>query len=612
MSNLYCVNLLGAYMRKFNLSSSIPILDSNEAQLLAETENSSSLHKIEDPTPNMQVQEIRKRLKSVPNHNCQLNHSRHVRKLKNSKRRARPRELGQEKNDMELIVSFDRAAIAKFHTQHSQSHDVISILPDHAINTKVADTDLALNKSTTSNVDEHMLMCINNDHSYCSSSLDSNNATSPLLNEDHTCSNTTSRESLSTLSSYEGSVVTHSSGGNGELSPLFSTPLTPHQLGSMTAHSSSSSSDLNVCDMKGNGSSEPLFEFDANIISMSRVLPKRIFDRTISILRCHSTGGNPPRLRRGPVPLPRSFSKRYSSLTELKTKAAKTKPLKNSTATSGRKGISLHRRPQSRHLRKSLSEHLKKQKMNDVETQPANARYPEMKARIPEMKLLCKDSDDCRYKKQLLKWKNEINERLNDENDCICVENEVDNTLPPHFKYVCSNIYREGVPDPDKLEMRDSLCGCDCTSHGCSCGPKSEYCCANLAGSKFAYTQEGRVQVPPGTPIYECNSKCTCPSNCRNRVVQLGKHVSLCVFMTRGKGWGVKTMQPIPANTFVCEYVGEVITKEEAERRGEMSDGAGLTYQFDLDIEDNNPAFTIDAADYGNISHFFNHSVSCA
>ena len=52
------------------------------------------------------------------------------------------------------------------------------------------------------------------------------------------------------------------------------------------------------------------------------------------------------------------------------------------------------------------------------------------------------------------------------------------------------------------------------------------------------------------------------------------------------------------------EYVGEVITSEEAERRGQLYDNKGITYLFDLDYDE----FTVDAARYGNVSHFVNHS----
>lgn len=59
----------------------------------------------------------------------------------------------------------------------------------------------------------------------------------------------------------------------------------------------------------------------------------------------------------------------------------------------------------------------------------------------------------------------------------------------------------------------------------------------------------------------------------------------------------------------VLSYVFfQVITSEEAERRGQQYDSTGITYLFDLDYESDE--FTVDAARYGNVSHFVNHSVS--
>ena len=69
-------------------------------------------------------------------------------------------------------------------------------------------------------------------------------------------------------------------------------------------------------------------------------------------------------------------------------------------------------------------------------------------------------------------------------------------------------------------------------------------------------------------------------------------------------------MERISPGSFVVEYVGEVITNEEAEERGKKYDAEGRTYLFDLDFnsgEDDN-LYTVDAAFYGNLSHFINHS----
>ena len=219
--------------------------------------------------------------------------------------------------------------------------------------------------------------------------------------------------------------------------------------------------------------------------------------------------------------------------------------------------------------------------------------------------------ESVKYKQVLLDWQFQLNRQRGGTDDIIFVENEIDMIDPPKsFTYICSNIYGEGVPDPNLPQVRDSLCGCQCYHLGKKCGPKAPYCCSTMADVPFAYTLAGKVCVTPGTPIYECNWKCSCPVDCVNRVVQHGRKIPLCIFRTgNSRGWGVKTLQPIKANTFVTEYVGEVITSEEAERRGKHYDEEGETYLFDLDFDDDH-MFTIDAKNYGNISHFFNHSVS--
>ena len=58
------------------------------------------------------------------------------------------------------------------------------------------------------------------------------------------------------------------------------------------------------------------------------------------------------------------------------------------------------------------------------------------------------------------------------------------------------------------------------------------------------------------------------------------------VFKTKNKGWGLRTLEPIPKGSFVGEYLGEIISAEEAERRGQIYDAQKQSYLFDLDLED--------------------------
>lgn len=184
----------------------------------------------------------------------------------------------------------------------------------------------------------------------------------------------------------------------------------------------------------------------------------------------------------------------------------------------------------------------------------------------------------------------------------IRVENIVDlEKAPQDFYYIDEYLPGAGVIIPD-----DPPIGCECRT----CDSKADCCFTQYAGY-CPYTSTCKVRVPPGTPIYECNKRCTCDINCMNRVVQRGTQMKLCIFRTaNGRGWGVKTLRAIRKGTFVTQYVGEVITSEEAEKRGKEYDAAGRTYLFDLDYNETEEQcpYTVDAAMYGNISHFINHS----
>ena len=104
--------------------------------------------------------------------------------------------------------------------------------------------------------------------------------------------------------------------------------------------------------------------------------------------------------------------------------------------------------------------------------------------------------------------------------------------------------------------------------------------CSDLSVKSW-YDLEGRLKDGfdyKETPmIFECNDLCGCnEGSCHNRVVQHGISVRLQVFKAFGMGWGVRPLADIPKGTFVCEYVGELISDSEAETRED-------SYLFDLD-----------------------------
>ncbi|KAM6977249.1 histone-lysine N-methyltransferase SUV39H1-like [Aplochiton taeniatus] len=203
-----------------------------------------------------------------------------------------------------------------------------------------------------------------------------------------------------------------------------------------------------------------------------------------------------------------------------------------------------------------------------------------------------------KQRQRLLAWETQINS-VGGHNRRVLVRNRVDLEGPPKdFTYI--NDYKVG----EGIQTSNMAVGCECTN--CLEDPVGG-CCPGGSGHGFAYNESGQVRVKPGQPIYECNKYCACGPNCLNRVVQQGIQHTLSIFRTdNGRGWGVRTTERIKKNSFVVEYLGEIITNEEAERRGQIYDREGSTYLFDLDyVED---VYTVDAAHYGNISHFINHS----
>lgn len=88
--------------------------------------------------------------------------------------------------------------------------------------------------------------------------------------------------------------------------------------------------------------------------------------------------------------------------------------------------------------------------------------------------------------------------------------------------------------------------------------------------------------------LFECNPACDCNRiTCNNRVIQHGPTQRFQLFRTRGKGWGLRTLRHIPKGTYVCEYVGEIISDSEADHREDDS------YLFDLDNRVSYIVFTL-------------------
>lgn len=105
---------------------------------------------------------------------------------------------------------------------------------------------------------------------------------------------------------------------------------------------------------------------------------------------------------------------------------------------------------------------------------------------------------------------------------------------------------------------------------------------------------------------------------CPNRVVTNGITVPLQVFRDPKKGWGVWCLTTLKTGTYICSYVGEVLTAQVADLRRGTEDGYLMDCDDHLDRaelakrqthnEDDDHLLVIDAKRYGGVARYINHS----
>jgi hypothetical protein len=135
-------------------------------------------------------------------------------------------------------------------------------------------------------------------------------------------------------------------------------------------------------------------------------------------------------------------------------------------------------------------------------------------------------------------------------------------------------------------------------------------------GPWFPYNTD-RCLIEVCDKLHECGAECKDGRHCMLKLVQHGLPRDLEVFMSPdNRGWGVRCWHNILAGDFIAEYVGEILTSEEADLRENDE------YFFDLQvvpvtergvegaISQGKSEFIIDGRVRGNLTRFINHSCS--
>ncbi|RHN51327.1 putative methyltransferase chromatin remodeling SET family [Medicago truncatula] len=144
------------------------------------------------------------------------------------------------------------------------------------------------------------------------------------------------------------------------------------------------------------------------------------------------------------------------------------------------------------------------------------------------------------------------------ENIGVRLYNDIDSDLyPMQFEYLPKAAFPMFLL-PHSMTTRKKMRVIECSE--CVDGCVSSI----MNGNTTPYSKSG-ILLKGRSLIYECGPFCSCPSHCRNRVTQKGIKYRLEVFRSNETSWGVRSLDPILAGTFICEFTGLVLTREQAE-----------------------------------------------
>ncbi|XP_070499884.1 histone-lysine N-methyltransferase E(z)-like [Chironomus tepperi] len=136
--------------------------------------------------------------------------------------------------------------------------------------------------------------------------------------------------------------------------------------------------------------------------------------------------------------------------------------------------------------------------------------------------------------------------------------------------------------DKCRNKFHGCICKAKCDAKSCPCFAAVRECIVGQCGCKPYTTNEG---------------------TCTNMRIQSKMRKKIDIKRSKIAGFGAFAGEDILKGDFVIEYTGELISQEEADKRGKGYDESKMSYLFDLSSD-----YAVDGMFVGNESRFINHS----
>ncbi|GAB2234548.1 hypothetical protein Drorol1_Dr00003803 [Drosera rotundifolia] len=173
----------------------------------------------------------------------------------------------------------------------------------------------------------------------------------------------------------------------------------------------------------------------------------------------------------------------------------------------------------------------------------------------------------------------------------------------------CQSTCGQNCPCMENGTCCEKYCGCSkscknrfrgchcaksqCKSRQCPCYASNRECDPDVCRNCWISCGDGSLGEPPRQS----------DGQCENMKLLLRQHQPVLLAKSEVAGWGAFIKNSVNKNEFLGEYTGELISHQEADRRGKFYDRVNSSFLFDL-----NDQWVLDAFRKGDKLKFANHS----